>query len=459
MATTKQLFNDVDAFLNKRCGGKGKEKENSRRRKVDMSGQFPTLKVHDPEFILARLRSGESAGFFSKNRLIAKIGETQILLNNSGIPMAFGAVRQGGPVSTADIEKFEHSVSDGVDPATRADFYEVDSFYYIPLELTSEFPEPVILKSRNATIDLAVDIKKAMVDPRSFAENPTIIEISSTPDDELLLIRGGLVDLVSGGLDNQELLAKAQYAHTLIVDELRLRGIMPTEKAVWSRAFINDLPDSSFLFIEGGGKKDGEGKTVPRSLRHFPVKDGNGNIDLPHLRNAIARIPQSNAPGLNADKKKSLQDRARRMLTEAQKGDVTKFDVRDRVVRICKGATSTDVSAQEEHFIFGVVLVPNETDSQGDIYSPDEVRKAAHAYMEASAGTFKLMHAGQPVDGLKVLETYVTKVVETHNGETFPVGTWLMAARVLDNNLWENIKKGVFTGFSIGGSAVRENLQ
>lgn len=85
-------------------------------------------------------------------------------------------------------------------------------------------------------------------------------------------------------------------------------------KATWTAAHVNDLPDSSFLYVDPGGEKDEGGKTVPRSLRHFPVKDSDGTVDLPHLRNAIARIPQANIP---ADKKASLQERARKMLEEA----------------------------------------------------------------------------------------------------------------------------------------------
>lgn len=72
------------------------------------------------------------------------------------------------------------------------------------------------------------------------------------------------------------------------------------EKAVWTVAYMNDLADSAFLWIEAGGEKDEDGKTVPRSLRHFPVKDAEGNFDLPHVRNAIARIPQ--AVDKNGDK-------------------------------------------------------------------------------------------------------------------------------------------------------------
>jgi HK97 family phage prohead protease len=50
---------------------------------------------------------------------------------------------------------------------------------------------------------------------------------------------------------------------------------------------INDLPDSAFAYIEPGGSKDDQGKTVPRSKRHFPIHDA------AHVRNALARAPQS----------------------------------------------------------------------------------------------------------------------------------------------------------------------
>lgn len=65
------------------------------------------------------------------------------------------------------------------------------------------------------------------------------------------------------------------------------------EKAVWTVAYQNDLPDSAFLYIETGGTKDEDGKTVPRSLRHFPVKSAEGNFDIFHVRNAISRAPQA----------------------------------------------------------------------------------------------------------------------------------------------------------------------
>lgn len=89
--------------------------------------------------------------------------------------------------------------------------------------------------------------------------------------------------------------------------------------ATWTTAYVNKLPDSAFLYIESGGKKDASGKTTPRSKRHFPYKDENGKVDLPHVRDAISRIPQSTAPGLSDAKKKSLQARARKMLPAKKK--------------------------------------------------------------------------------------------------------------------------------------------
>ena len=58
-------------------------------------------------------------------------------------------------------------------------------------------------------------------------------------------------------------------------------------RAPISTADQNDLPDSAFAYVEPGGSKDSSGKTVPRSLRHFPIHDA------AHVRNALARAPQS----------------------------------------------------------------------------------------------------------------------------------------------------------------------
>lgn len=82
------------------------------------------------------------------------------------------------------------------------------------------------------------------------------------------------------------------------------RSSEPQERAEWSSSYVSNLPDAAFAGIESGGKKDDEGKTTPRSLRHLPhhtasVKSAseNSSVDVPHLRNALARVEQMDAGG------------------------------------------------------------------------------------------------------------------------------------------------------------------
>ena len=63
--------------------------------------------------------------------------------------------------------------------------------------------------------------------------------------------------------------------------------------AEWDAAYISRLPDSAFAVIESGGEKDSTGRTTPRALRHLPHHAADGKVDLPHLRNALSRLPQT----------------------------------------------------------------------------------------------------------------------------------------------------------------------
>jgi len=56
-------------------------------------------------------------------------------------------------------------------------------------------------------------------------------------------------------------------------------------EARWTRAYINDLPNGSFAVVEPCADER-------KNARHLPFKDSTGKIDLPHLRNALARMDQ-----------------------------------------------------------------------------------------------------------------------------------------------------------------------
>ena len=133
-----------------------------------------------------------------------------------------------------------------------------------------------------------------------------------------------------------------------------------------------------------------------------------------------------------------------------------KSDALERPVTLCKA------DSEEERFVFGIVLVPEEVDAQGDIYSAEEVRKSCHGFLQYFGGTIRLMHKGEQIEAARVVENYVAKTPEKHGEEVVKEGTWLMAIKVDKTQngdvLWEKIKRGEYTGFSIGGTAAREAL-
>lgn len=116
---------------------------------------------------------------------------------------------------------------------------------------------------------------------------------------------------------------------------------------------------------------------------------------------------------------------------------------------------TTLLKTAEERYVLGVVLVPETHDSQGDIYSHEEVRKAAHEYMEHAGHLGKAHREIVTKETLRILESYIAPVDFEADGQQVARGTWLMGIRVVDDDVWGRIKKGEFTGFSIGGQAYR----
>lgn len=108
----------------------------------------------------------------------------------------------------------------------------------------------------------------------------------------------------------------------------------------------------------------------------------------------------------------------------------------------------------EERFVLGIVLEPETKDSQGDIYSEDEVRKAAHGFM-ADFQNIGLMHRTIINGKAQILESYVAPAAFSIGDQEVKKGTWMFGVRVSDDDLWSEVQSEELTGFSIGGSAVR----
>lgn len=79
------------------------------------------------------------------------------------------------------------------------------------------------------------------------------------------------------------------------------------EKAVLTSATRHKLPNSSFAVVDANG------------VGHLPYKHADGSIDLPHLRNALARLNQTQlSPADKAKAKAKLEAAARQHLPSSE---------------------------------------------------------------------------------------------------------------------------------------------
>lgn len=134
---------------------------------------------------------------------------------------------------------------------------------------------------------------------------------------------------------------------------------------------------------------------------------------------------------------------------------------RDALAKNMRAIVRKDGPA-EEQYVLGIVLEPlkemGAKDSQADMYSADEVRKAAYLFMQ-EFGNLGLQHQKYINGRVKILENWITRDDAVIDGQPVAKGTWLLGVRVVDTALWAAIKDGSITGFSIGGSATRTQVE
>lgn len=137
--------------------------------------------------------------------------------------------------------------------------------------------------------------------------------------------------------------------------------------------------------------------------------------------------------------------------------DWIQYDRSDELVKfaLSEGRTIRVVKAEEERTVYGIVLEPDEIDSQKDTISAEEIKQACYKFME-DFGNLGKQHQEIVNGKLVLLENFIAPVDFEIDGQKVKKGSWLMKERVVDDVLWESVKKGEFTGFSIGGSGIRQ---
>lgn len=221
--------------------------------------------------------------------------------------------------------------------------------------------------------------------------------------------------------------------------------VIPQQRATWTTAYQNALPDSAFAFVRKG-KKDAEGKTVPRTNRFLPYRDKDGNIDVPHLRNALSRLPQSS---LSADEKAQAQKVLDKAAKEAGVGEDNQKEDRSVAAPDLTRAASPNAAQYlyvpitridgEKRMVEGVVS-NEEVDTFGTIFDYDAMKRAIqHGW----AGNVREQH-----DPTRAVGKGIEAIFDDEHRQ---ISLRSYVSRSADGeNTWTKINEGILTGYSVG---------
>ena len=113
------------------------------------------------------------------------------------------------------------------------------------------------------------------------------------------------------------------------------------------------------------------------------------------------------------------------------------------------------IAKAEERLVTGVVLEPNVVDAHSDFESEQTIKEAAHGFLHKynRQSALGLGHRVFGSIGVDLVESYIAPQDMTLGGEGVKKGSWIMTVKIHDDSIWNMVKSGDITGFSIGGKA------
>ena len=234
-----------------------------------------------------------------------------------------------------------------------------------------------------------------------------------------------------------------EHAKKLIKD-----GKISDEK--WSKPNLSDFKDiEEYALFHLAIDPDKDTKTA--AAYAYPYgKDGQVYI------NAIKAIRSAAAGGRGAEENKELFDAAGKLLDQITTvtGEIDKKQISKELEGSIKKEFSvldTYNSKEEEQIVTGPVLIPNYRDCEyvaGEKqFSAKEIHELMNTFYQYQYFDVKhdIIFNKDWKNVAELVESWQLR--EDWNG--YPKGTWMITARITDNETWEQIKNGELTGFSV----------
>jgi len=183
-----------------------------------------------------------------------------------------------------------------------------------------------------------------------------------------------------------------------------------------------EYPVSYFLLVDSKGN------------RKFPVRDPkNGNYQYGLVRAAITRAGQYNYPEVEKKAKSILEKYFKK-----------KKDFSMELI-------SKDKEGKQ---VFGIVLMPDKEDGEGDSFSKEAIEDACYKFNKDFMNQSYRHSYYLTKDETSIVESYIAPCDMKIGDREIKEGTWLMRSDIKDEKLRGEVKGGNINGFSIGGFGV-----
>ena len=130
----------------------------------------------------------------------------------------------------------------------------------------------------------------------------------------------------------------------------------------------------------------------------------------------------------------------------------TKEEDESIIIDFDKSNKESFVKSEDQRLIGGIVYSVNEPDHDGDYVETEEEIWNALESFAVRGNVIKFMHRGKRRD-VTVVESFQSEADTKKANQIIPKGSWYMTVKVHDDNLWNDVKEGHITGFSMSGMA------
>jgi len=153
---------------------------------------------------------------------------------------------------------------------------------------------------------------------------------------------------------------------------------------------------------------------------------------------------------------KELKAKGQRYLIWSKPGEKPKlYDLQEKAKSTMGKFIPIAKVDEEKRLIYGIVMEPDAVDSQGDWQTAEEIEKACHKFM-IKAQRIYLQHT-KPLPDVRPVENYIApqdlEFEFKGNKQKVKKGSWIMVTYCGNDSVWQLVKSGKLTGYSVRGEA------